>query len=135
VIDIFGADDLFPRAILAGRFLLWGWAGAYIYSFHLTWRRFLAYDLTPSVYIFTSNRFLLATTIGAIVAVGVGTFSTAAGVPFNVNLATVCIITFFIGFFPEQGLDWITATAKKALGQQGGIAKETRLSEIEGLSI
>lgn len=67
--------------------------------------------------------------------VGVGTFSTAAGVPFDVNMATVSIVAFFIGFFPEQGLNWIAATAKKALGQQGGIAKETRLSEIEGLSI
>jgi hypothetical protein len=95
----------------------------------------LAYDLTPSVYVFTSNRFWLAFTIGAIVGIGVGTFSTAAGVPFDVNMATVCIVTFFIGFFPEQGLNWITATAQKALRQRGGIAKERRLSEIEGLSI
>jgi hypothetical protein len=135
VIDIFGADHLFPRAILAGHILYWGWCGAYICSFHLTFRRFLAYDLTPSVYVFASNRFWLAITIGAIVGVGVGTFSTAAGVPFDVNMATVSVVAFFIGFFPEQGLNWIAATAKKALGQQGGIAKETRLSEIEGLSI
>ena len=135
VIDIFGADDLFPRAILMGRFGFWGWAGAYLYSFHLTWRRFLAYDLTPSVYIFTGNRFFLAVAVGGVVGLGVGTFSTAAGVPFDVNMATVAIVLFFIGFFPEQGLNWITATAKKALGQRGGITKETRLSEIEGLSI
>jgi hypothetical protein len=137
VINIFGADDLFPRAraILAGRFLFWGWLGAYIYSFHLIYRRFLAYDLTPSVYVFAINRFFLAVTVGSIVSTGIGTFSTAAGVPFDVNMATVCIVAFFIGFFPEQGLNWITATAQKALGQQGGIAKETRLSEIEGLSI
>jgi hypothetical protein len=136
VIDIFGADNLFlPRAIPAGRILFWGWLGSYIYSFYLTWRRFLAYDLTPSVYIFTSNRFFLAMAIGAIVGTGMGAFSTAAGVPFDVNMATVSIVTFFIGFFPEQGINWIAATAQKALRQQGGIAKETRLSEIEGLSI
>jgi hypothetical protein len=135
VIDIFGADNLFPRAILAGRFWFWGWAGAYVYSLQLTLRRFLAYDLTPSVYVFTLNRFALAISVGSIVGVGVGTFSTAAGVPFDVNVATVSIVAYFIGFFPEQGLNWITATAKKALGQRGGIAKETRLSEIEGLSI
>ena len=98
-------------------------------------RRFLAYDLTPSVYIFTANRFFLAFSVGAIVGIGVGTFSTAAGVPFDVNMATVAIVLVFIGFFPEQGLNWIAATAKKTLGQRGGIAKETRLSEIEGLSI
>jgi hypothetical protein len=135
VIDVFGAGGLFPRAILAGRFLFWGWLGAWIYSLHLAFRRFLAYDLTPSVYIFTASRFVLAMAVGATAGIGVGTFSTTAGVPFDVNMATVSIVTFFIGFFPEQGLDWITATAKKALGQRGGIAKETRLSEIEGLSI
>ncbi len=137
VINIFGADDLFPkgRAMLAGRFLFWGWLGALTYSFHLTFRRFLAYDLTPSVYIFTFNRFFLAITVGAIVGLGMGTFSTAAGVPFDVNMATVSIIAFFIGFFPEQGINWITATAQKWLKQQGGVSKETRLSEIEGLSM
>jgi hypothetical protein len=30
IINIFNADDLFPRAILAGRFLMWGWFGAFI---------------------------------------------------------------------------------------------------------
>ena len=137
VIDIFGADDLFPgdRAILAGRFLFWGWLGAYIYSFQLTFRRFLSYDLTPSVYIFTSNRFFLSFAVGAIVGVGIGTFATAAKVPFDVNMATVSIIAFFIGFFPEQGVNWLVATTQKALKQQGGIVKEIRLSEIEGLSI
>jgi hypothetical protein len=135
VINIFGADDLFPRAILGGRIMFWGWIGAWVYSLHLTVRRFLAYDLTPSVYVFTGNRSLLAVSVGTIVGIGLGTFSTAAGVPFDVNMATVAVVLVFIGFFPEQGLNWIAATAKKALRQQGGIAKETRLSEIEGLSI
>lgn len=101
----------------------------------MTFRRYLAFDLTPSVYIFTAARFVFAFILGAIVAVGMGTFLAAASVPFDVNLATVSIITFFIGFFPEQGLNWVTATAQKALKQQGGISKETRLAEIEGLSI
>jgi hypothetical protein len=93
------------------------------------------YDLKPNVYVFTANRFLLAFVIGSIVGVALGTFSTAAGLPFDVNLATVSVVTFFIGFFPEQGLNWIATTAQKALKQQGGIVKETLLSEIEGLSI
>jgi hypothetical protein len=125
----------FPLAIVAGRILFWGWLGAYVYSFHLTWRRFLTYDLTPSVYIFTSNRFLLAFAVGAIVALGVGMFSLTAGVSPEVNFVALCVVTFFVGFFPEQGINWFTATAKKTLRQQGGIAKEIRLSEIEGLSI
>lgn len=135
VIDIFAEDALFPRPILTARFFMWASLGAWIYSFHLVFRRFLAYDLTPSVYIFVANRYILAMVVASIVGVGVGTFSTAAGVPFDVNMATVSIISFFIGFFPEQGLNWIAAIAQKSLKLQGGIAKETGLAEIEGLSI
>ncbi len=135
VINVFGSNHPFPRPIPVGRFLFWGWIGAYLYSFILIFRRLMDYDLTPRVYIFTCNRFLLAFVVGSIVGIALGTFSTAAGVSFDVNLATVSVVAFFIGFFPEQGLNWITATAQKALGQQGGIVKETRLSEVEGISI
>jgi predicted flap endonuclease-1-like 5' DNA nuclease len=135
VINIFDADDLFPRLILAGRFVFWGWLGAWTYAFHLTIRRFLAYDLTPSVYVFTLNRFLLAISVGTIVCTVIGAISTWTKVPFDVNMATVCVVAFFVGFFPEQGINWITATAQKTLKQQEGIVKEIRLSEIEGLSI
>lgn len=135
VINIFGADDLFPRVVLTGRFLFWAWFGACVYSFQLIMRRFLSYDLNPGVYVFSSNRFMLAFAVASIVCTGLGTFSTAAGVPFDVNMATVCIVAFFIGFFPSLGVNWIGAMAQKTLGQQRGIAKETPLSEIEGLSI
>jgi hypothetical protein len=135
VINIFASDNLFPRPILTARFFMWASLGAWVYSFHLIWRRFLAYDLTPSVYVFVANRYALAMIVSSIVGVGVGTFFTAAGVPFDVNMATVSIISFFIGFFPEQGLNWITAMAQKSLKLQGDIARETRLAEIEGLSI
>jgi hypothetical protein len=36
VINVHGGDNTFPRAIIGGRALFWGWLGAYIYSFHLT---------------------------------------------------------------------------------------------------
>jgi hypothetical protein len=135
VIDVFGADDLFPRTVPVGRFLFWGWLGAYLYSFYTIIRRFMDYDLTPNVYVFTANRFLLAFVLGGMVGIALGTFSRMAGLPFDTNLATVSVVAFFIGFFPEQGLNWITATAQKALQQQGGIVRETRLAEIEGMSI
>jgi len=135
VIDIFAEGALFPRPILTARFFMWASTGAWVYSVHLVFRRSLAYDLTPSVYVFVANRYILAMIVASIVGVGVGTFSTAAGVPFDVNMATVSIISFFIGFFPEQGLNWIAAIAQKSLKLQGGIAKETSLAEIEGLSI
>jgi hypothetical protein len=135
VVDIFDADDLFQRPFLIGRFLFWTWMGAYIYSLQLILRRFLAYDLTPSVYVFGTNRFLLAWVIACAVGTMFGTLSAAAGVPFDVNMATVYTIVFFIGLFPDQGLNWIVATAQKALKLQGGIAEEAHLSEIDGLSI
>ena len=135
VINVFDGDDLFPRAILMGRYLFWGFLGAWIYSSYLTVRRFLAYDLTPSVYLFAGNRFALAMAVASIVGLWVGTVSARAGTSFDVNFATVAVITFFIGFFPEQGVNWIAIMAQKVLKQQGGISKETYLSEIEGLSI
>lgn len=130
----FGADELFPRAIAAGSMLFWGWLGAWSYSMQFTFRRFLALDLSPSVYLFTTSRFLLAFVIGGVVAIGALSLR-AADVPFNEAWAIWSAVTFFIGYFPEQGLNWITVTAQKALKQRGGISKEVHLSRIEGLSI
>lgn len=135
VINVFGPEHDFPRAIPVGRFLFWGWMGAYVYAFILVYRRFRDYDLTPTVYIFVCNRFLLAFVVSSIVGVGLGAFSQAAGASFDVNLATVSVVAFFIGFFPERGLAWITVTAQQALKQQGKVSSEMTLSEIEGLSI
>jgi hypothetical protein len=135
VINVFGPDHGFPRAIPVGRFLFWGWMGAYVYAFILVYRRFRDYDLTPPVYIFVCNRFLLAFVVSSIVGVGLGAFSQSAGVSFDVNLATVSIVAFFIGFFPERGLAWVIMTAQQALKQQGRVTNEMTLSEIEGLSI
>lgn len=47
----------------------------------------------------------------------------------------VSIVVFFIGFFPDQGITWITVTAKKALKLEGETSNETPLSSIQGLSI
>ncbi|MBN1219685.1 MAG: hypothetical protein JXM69_12210 [Anaerolineae bacterium] len=135
VIDIFGMDDVFPRRILAGRILFWGFIGAYTYSVHLIFRRFLSYDLTPSIYIFVANRLWLAMTVGAIVGVAVGTLNNAAGMSFDVNLALVSVILFVIGFFPDHGLTWLVSTAQTILKQRWNPSKELNLSEVEGLNI
>lgn len=136
VVDVFGLKETLPWDIVAGRILFWGWLGAFVYSLHLTFRRFLAFDLTPSVYIFTGNRFWLAMSVGAIVSIAVGTFLSALNKDsLSVNLITVYLVAFFIGFFPEQGMHWITIMVKEVLKLQGAMAKETSLAEIEGLSI
>lgn len=137
VVNIFGAQ--LPSAISAGRVLFWGWLGAYIYSFNLIFKRFMAYDLTPSVYVFAATRFILAWIIGSIVAVGLGTvLNKTTRMDAELNMASIFVVVFFIGFFPEQGLDWINVFAKnrmRLLRRSGEVVKETRLSDIEGLSI
>lgn len=134
LVNIFGVQDVAPIAIVAGRVLFWGWLGAYIYSFNLIFKRFMAYDLTPGVYVFAATRFILAWIIGSIVAVVIGTTGRTF-MQSDLNMAYVFGVVFFIGFFPEQGLDWLTAFAKNRMHNTGNNVKETRLSDIEGLSI
>lgn len=134
-INLFGLAPGSDNVLYVGRFMFWGWVGAYLYSFSLIYRRFLVYDLTPTVYIFAAGRFMLAFIVGGIVGTGVAVALTQAGMKLDPALTAVSVVTFTIGFFPDMGIDWLTATAKKTLGQSGGIAKETRLSELEGLSI
>jgi hypothetical protein len=136
VINIFNLEgSITDRAIFVGRFLFWGWLGAYVYSSMLIYRRYMAYDLTPMVYIFAATRFMLAFTIGSIVGLGIGTASRYTVTPSDLNLSSISIIVFFIGFFPDQGLDWIIAFAKRAMGRSTNLSNEQRLGSIEGLSI
>ena len=134
-VDIFGEDDLLERALLVGRFMFWGWTGAYIYAFHMIWRRFLAYDLTPNVYVFAANRFALSMVIGVISGIGIGMLSETTNPTIDSKLTIIYMALFFIGFFPERGLDWLVVTVQRTTGDQSVISKETRLSELEGLSI
>lgn len=86
-INIFGLDMGTHKDILFGRALFYGCLGAFIYSFQLTWRHYLTYDLTPSVYIFSLNHFMLAAAVGAVISMVFGTYSAANGRDFNTNLA------------------------------------------------
>lgn len=136
-VDIFGQADPMERAKLAGRFMFWGWAGAYIYAFHMIWRRFLAFDLTPNVYVFAANRFALSLVIGAIAGISIGMLSETADPSMDTKLTLIYMTLFFIGFFPERGIDWLSLNMGRTLGMAhaGPISRETRLSELEGLSI
>jgi hypothetical protein len=136
-INTFGVSEIdgISLDLFVGRFLLYGFIGAYMYTINMIFQRYLQYDLSPSVYIFASTRFFVAIFICAVVGEGLGVLNHAAGISFDLNLMTVSVVSFFIGFFPERGLDWIMAMSKRALNQSGTIANETRLSELEGLSI
>ena len=136
-ITIFGTSEMVEVTgdLFVGRFLLYGFIGAYIYTVNMIFQRYLQYDLSPSVYIFVSTRFLVAIFISAIVGLALGVINNATEMSFDMNLMTVSVVAFFIGFFPERGLDWIMAMSKRVLNQTTNVANETRLSELEGLSI
>jgi hypothetical protein len=134
-VNIFGVDDPEQFAILAGRFLFYGWSGAVAYSLFMIGRRFLDYDLTPRVYIYTATRFTLAFVIGAVVGVLLGVTTTAAGTSFDLTLSTVAVVAFVIGFFPERGWEFLSQAARASLRQSRRDSKEVRLSAIEGMSI
>jgi hypothetical protein len=135
IINIFNADAVFPRSILLGRVMFYGWLGAYTYGFMIIGNRFLSYDLTPAVYYFVTVRFGLAFIVGAIVSGAVGHLSIRAGLPFDTAFGSAAITCFFIGVFPEQGVNWIAATARKILKQRGSLSSEIPLAAIQGLSI
>jgi hypothetical protein len=135
LVNIFGADNPALRAMLVGRFLFYGWIGAVAYSLFMIGRRFLDYDLTPRVYVYTAIRFTLAFVIGAVVGMVLGTTTTLTGASFDLTLATVGVVAFVIGFFPERGWEFLSETSRKALQQGSRDTKEVRLSSVEGLSI
>jgi len=130
---IFGLNDLSSRGIVAESFLFYGFLGAWIYSLQLVLRRFLTYDLTPSVYILIIYRLLLTLTIGTILGIGLVTFLTATGVSTSTNRVILSIVMFLIGFFPDKGLKWIVIKARQAL--QKDVPETVRLSDIDGLSL
>lgn len=134
-VNIFGVDDPTQRALLAGRFLFYGWSGAVAYSLFMIGRRFLDYDLTPRVYVYTAIRFTLAFVISAVTGVMLGVTSTMSGIGFDLTLATVAVVAFVIGFFPERGWEFLSQATRTALTQRGRDSKEVRLAAIEGLSI
>jgi hypothetical protein len=134
-VNIFGVDDPEQFPILAGRFLFYGWSGAVAYSLFMIGRRFLDYDLTPRVYIYTAIRFTLAFVIGAVVGVLLGVTTSIAGTSLDLALSTVAIVAFVIGFFPERGWEFLSQAARASLRQSNRDSREVRLSYIEGMSI
>lgn len=137
VINVFGlpSNNLLDTAIFVGHIGLWGFMGAYVYALQLLFQRLMDYDLTPKVYLYITRRFVFATVLGTVVGMALATFNTAAGLSFDVNAATVGLVAFFVGFFPERGLDWVVLTAQKTLNLRGRLTRETHLGEIDGLSV
>jgi hypothetical protein len=138
-------DTLLPGGaqVIYGRFLYWGWIGAYIYSVERTIRHYLTNDLSPSVYIAATKRFVVAFVVGAILSIA---FTVLANVnqPFaaettpllaaDTQLVLVYMVTFISGLIPERGMRWLVANSGKALGQRQSENEQRLLTEIEGIS-
>ena len=138
-------EDILPGGaqVIYGRFLYWGWLGAYVYSVERTIRHYLTNDLSPSVYIAATRRFVVAFVVGAVLSIA---FTVLANVdrPFaaesqkllasDTRLVLVYMVTFITGLLPERGMRWLIANAGKALGQRQKEREQRALTEIEGIS-
>lgn len=133
VVNVFGLppDGSLPE-VITGRFMFWGWLGAYIHSVDRTIRHYLAQDLSPNVYIFAARRFIIAFVVSSIVGLGVGSLGQSAGLGFDQNLTTVYVVCFAIGLFPERGVRWVSSTANRAL-QQKEPTEQRSLRLIDGI--
>ena len=66
------------RAAIA-RFAFWGFGGAFLYSFTMIWRRYMAMDVTPNTYTYAGIRFLTSMFIGCTVGALLGAARAAGG--------------------------------------------------------
>lgn len=137
-VDVFGqplARPSFPLDVLIGRAMFWCWLGAYIYSVDRTIRHYLAHDLTPNVYVTIAKRFTVAFVVGSLIGLAVGASNKTLGLPFDSSMTSVYVVCFFVGLFPETGINWIKHTANKILQQADTSVDQLSLSNIDGISL
>ncbi len=137
-VDAFGqppARPSIPLDVLVGRTMFWCWLGAYIYSVDRTIRHYLAHDLTPNVYVAVAKRFTVAFVVGALIGLAIGASNKAIHLPFDSSMTSVYVVCFFVGLFPETGINWIRRTADKILQQAETEADQMPLSNIDGISV
>jgi tetratricopeptide (TPR) repeat protein len=101
--------------------------GAYVFSIHYVYRRYSTWDIQPTVYLYVTRR-MIGTQAIAFVAAGQLQASS------NGVQAMVAIMAFVIGYFPDTGIRWLTATVERPLGRFLQ-RNESRLSTIDGISI
>lgn len=119
------------------RVVLWGFTGAFLYSFTTIWRRFMALDITPNAYTYIGIRFLSSVITGGVVGAVVGSgVASTMGMPVN-DRATVpiCATVFIVGIFPDFGLAYLREVAKKFLGKVVDSDIETSLVQVSGINL
>jgi len=137
-VSVFGQPDArpaIPLDVMAGRSLFWCWLGAYIYSVDRIVRHYLSHDLTPSVYVTVAKRFTVAFVVGSLIGIAIGASNQVIHLSFDNSLTSVYIVCFFVGLFPETGINWIKRTADKILQQADTNTDGLPLSNIDGISL
>lgn len=123
------------RAAIA-RFAFWGFGGAFLYSFTMIWRRYMAMDVTPNTYTYAGIRFLTSMFIGCTVGALLGAARAAGGRAVSEQaMVPLCAMVFFIGMFPDFGIAYLRELAKRRLGGAVVGQDEVSLLCISGLDL
>lgn len=125
-------DDkvLAERAIHKVPFLIafsFGFLGSLIYSLFDIARRFYTADLLPKSLVGYVARFLISASVCVVVAYGM------IAIEPDKTYFAFPLLFFFIGAFPERGLQWISSIAHKMLGQAEE-KKPLSLANIDGMT-
>jgi hypothetical protein len=73
--------------------------------------------------------------VGTLIGLAIGASNKALHLPFDSSMTSVYVVCFFVGLFPEAGINWIRRTADKILQQTDADDKQLPLSNIEGISL
>jgi hypothetical protein len=135
--DYLGFGHSLASTQASSRMILWGFTGAFLYSFTTIWRRFMALDITPNAYTYIGIRFLSSIITGGVVGAVVGSgVATALGMPVSDRATTpICATVFIVGIFPDFGLAYLREVAKKYLGKVVDSEIETSLLEVSGINL
>ena len=118
------------------RFAFWGFGGAFLYSFTMIWRRYMAMDVTPNTYTYAGIRFLTSMFLGCTVGALLGSAQAMGGRAVTDRaMVPLCAVVFFIGMFPDFGLAYLRDVAKRFLGKSMNNQDEISLLCVSGLDL
>lgn len=107
--------------------IFYSFLGSFVFSMHYVYRRYSTLDLQPGVYLYTTVRMI---TVQAIAFVAAYQLQAAAE---DVQ-PLIPIVAFVVGYLPDTGIRWLTASAERVLGRLHR-RNERLLSNIDGISL
>lgn len=126
----FGSDFSLANPEGAENALRFGFIGAYFYVVQMLVRRYFQKDLKPDAYLSAMLR-LVTVPLLVVVMHTIG-FGSAEGTVADAELA----VAFFIGVFPQVGMEVIRFAVAKALGRAvPSLKAKYPLSQIDGLNL